>query len=84
MAVRIKFELLVPGFDTVDQLRDYVVAHDELESGADDAIAKEYVKGSHVLALYFEGKMPNVALDEGRIPTGYPWEEILVDEMEEA
>lgn len=84
MAVRIKFELLLPGFETVDQLRDYVVARDELAAGVDDAIGHEYVKGSDVLALYFEALLPNLALDEGRIPTGYPQEVILVDEMEEA
>lgn len=84
MAVRVKFELLLPGFETVDQLKDYVVARDEVASGAEDAIAHKYVKGSDVLTLYFLAELPNIALDEGRILTGYPQEIVLVDEIEEA
>jgi hypothetical protein len=90
MSVRVKFELLIPGFESVKDIQEYVSAQDALDcddlssDDPSDAIAPQHVKGSDVLTYYFLGRMPNTFLDEGRIPTYYPEEVIEVDVLEEA
>lgn len=83
MSVRVKFELLIPGFETVKDLQEYCSMQDALDSEEGEAIAPQHVKGSDVLSYYFLGRMPNIALAEGAILTGYPEEIITVDELEE-
>lgn len=69
---KVTFSIEFPSF-TVQDLIDLVVAYDIAESGDEEPIKPEFVKGYHVLGLYFTGELP---IDGLVVNQGDDWEHL--------